>query len=157
MAVVQIPMGGGMMGIDVPDFAMEATQQDLLSYSQQQVSILSAIATNSGLTVQAIQNTSNQSIANANKNSQAQATNLIGGVKNLLGAGMKVANNAMSSIQQDTTASQFTEKMFETMNFVESAVFGSTKTEGRVELETGREVETPQLWFASSNSKLLIG
>ena len=40
MAVVQIPMGGGMMGIDVPDFAMEATQQDLLSYTQQQVNIL---------------------------------------------------------------------------------------------------------------------
>lgn len=116
MAVVQIPMGGGMMGIDVPDFAMEATQQDLLSYSQQQVNILNAIAANTGASVQSIQNASQQSIANANKNSQQQATTFLGGVRNLLGAGMNVANNAMTSVQQDTQASQFTEKMFASMN-----------------------------------------
>ena len=116
MAVVQIPMGGGMMGIDVPDFAMEATQQDLLSYTQQQVNILNAIAANTGATVSSIQNTSNQSIANANKNTQQQTTTFLGGVKNILGAGMNKIVSTAASIEQDTQASQFTEKLFATMN-----------------------------------------
>lgn len=119
MAVVQIPMGGGMIGIDVPDFAMEATQQDLLSYTQQQVNILSAIASNSGLTVQTIKNTSQQTIANANKNSQQQAATLLGGVRNLVGASAKVAAAAFNNIQTDTTASQFTEKMFAGMGLAD--------------------------------------
>ena len=116
MAVVQIPMGGGMMGIDVPDFAMEATQQDLLSYTQQQVNILNAIADNTGATVSSIQNTSQQSIANANKNTQQQTTTFLGGVKNILGAGMNKIVSTAASIEQDTQASQFTEKLFATMN-----------------------------------------
>ena len=119
MAVVQIPMGGGMIGIDVPDFAMEATQQDLLSYTQQQVNILNAIAGNSGLTVQTIKNTSQQTIANANKNSQQQATTVLGGIKNLVGASAKVAATALNGIQPDTTASQLTEKMFAGMGLAD--------------------------------------
>ena len=44
MAIVQIPIGGRMVPIEVPDFAMEQTQQDVLDVQRQQLAQLQAIA-----------------------------------------------------------------------------------------------------------------
>jgi hypothetical protein len=44
MAVIQIPMGGRMVGIDIPDFAFESTQQDILNYAKDQANSLQVIA-----------------------------------------------------------------------------------------------------------------
>ena len=44
MAVIQIPMGGRMVGIDIPDFAFENTQQEILNYAKDQANSLQLIA-----------------------------------------------------------------------------------------------------------------
>ena len=44
MAIVQIPIGGRMVPIEVPDFAMEQTQLDVLDVQKQQLAQLQAIA-----------------------------------------------------------------------------------------------------------------
>ena len=40
MAIINIPMGGTSVAIDVPDFAMDATLQDLLQTSRTQLSTM---------------------------------------------------------------------------------------------------------------------
>lgn len=54
MAVVNIPFGPGgqAVGVEVPDFAMEATQQDVLSQAQRQTDALQAIAGKIGAQIQ---------------------------------------------------------------------------------------------------------
>lgn len=44
MAIVQIPIGGRMVPIEVPDFALEQTQLDVLDVQKQQLAQLQAIA-----------------------------------------------------------------------------------------------------------------
>ena len=118
MAVIQIPMGGGQIGIDVPDFAMEATQQDIASYAAQQVTALNAIAVKIGADLQN-QSTQNQ---NANRNSQQQQqqlqqqTTILGGVRQLLSSAGGKIGAAMSSVQNDSELSVMTEKVFKTLN-----------------------------------------
>lgn len=53
MAIINIPMGGQSIPIDVPDFAMESTQADILAAANQQVAALNRIA---GIESQAAQN-----------------------------------------------------------------------------------------------------
>lgn len=55
MAVINIPYGGQMVGIEVPDFAMEATQSDILSQVQRQNDTLQAIASRMGVEAAATQ------------------------------------------------------------------------------------------------------
>ena len=43
MAVIQIPIGGRPVPIEVPDFAMESTQQDLLNVTQKMASAIGAL------------------------------------------------------------------------------------------------------------------
>lgn len=121
MAVIQIPMGGGQIGIDVPDFAMEATQQDIAAYAAQQVTALNAIAVKIGANLQG-QTTQNQ---NANRNSQQQQqqlqqqTTILGGVRQLLSSAGGKIGAAMSSVQNDSELSVMTEKVFKTLNLPE--------------------------------------
>ena len=44
MAVINIPMGGRAVPIEVPDFAMESTQQAILQTSQQMNAALAQMA-----------------------------------------------------------------------------------------------------------------
>ena len=64
MAVIQIPMGGGVIGIDVPDFAMEATQQEILALQRQQLNL----ANNSVTSQNQISNSINNQTQTINKN-----------------------------------------------------------------------------------------
>lgn len=114
MAVIQIPMGGGQVGIDVPDFAMEATQQNIAAYAAQQVTALNAIAAKMGVSVQN-QSTQNQ---NANRNNQQQQqqqqqqVTLLSGVRQLLSNAGGGVSAAISSAQTDTELSAMADKIF---------------------------------------------
>ena len=114
MAVIQIPMGGGQIGIDVPDFAMEATQQDIAAYAAQQVAALNAIAVKMGANLQN-QSTQNQ---NENRNNQQQQqqlqqqTTIMGGVRQLLSNVNGGVGAAMSGIQEDTELSKLADRIF---------------------------------------------
>lgn len=55
MAVVNIPYGGQMVGIEVPDFAMESTQSDILLQAQKQTDALQSIASKMGAQINADQ------------------------------------------------------------------------------------------------------
>ena len=43
MAIVNIPFGGQIVGIEIPDFALEATQRDIFASSQSQLAALQSI------------------------------------------------------------------------------------------------------------------
>lgn len=51
MAAIQIPYGGTSISIDVPDFALETTQQDIARESSESNNILSQIASHMGVEV----------------------------------------------------------------------------------------------------------
>jgi hypothetical protein len=52
MASVKIPFGGGEVTVDVPDFAMEGTQQDVLEQASRQTDALQKIAQSMGISIQ---------------------------------------------------------------------------------------------------------
>ena len=56
MAIVNIPFGGQSVPVTVPDFAMEATQQDVLIQSQKQTDALQQIASKMGISLSNDQN-----------------------------------------------------------------------------------------------------
>ena len=52
MASVNIPFGGSTVTVDVPDFAMEGTQQDVLDQASRQTDALQKIAQSMGISIQ---------------------------------------------------------------------------------------------------------
>ena len=52
MASVNIPFGGSTVTVDVPDFAMEGTQQDVLEQASRQTDALQKIAASMGISIQ---------------------------------------------------------------------------------------------------------
>ena len=52
MASVNIPFGGSTVTVDVPDFAMEGTQQDVLEQASRQTDALQKIAQSMGISIQ---------------------------------------------------------------------------------------------------------
>lgn len=52
MASVNIPFGGSSVTVDVPDFAMEGTQQDVLEQASRQTDALQKIAASMGISIQ---------------------------------------------------------------------------------------------------------
>ena len=52
MASVNIPFGGGEVTVNVPDFAMEGTQQDVLEQASRQTDALQKIAQSMGISIQ---------------------------------------------------------------------------------------------------------
>jgi uncharacterized protein (DUF1786 family) len=52
MATVNIPYGGGAVTVNIPDFAMEGTQIDLLEQANRQTDALQKIAQSMGISVQ---------------------------------------------------------------------------------------------------------
>ena len=52
MASVNIPYGGGSVSVNIPDFAMEGTQVDLLEQANRQTDALQKIAQSMGISVQ---------------------------------------------------------------------------------------------------------
>ena len=52
MAQVNIPFGGSSVTVDVPDFAMEGTQQDVLEQASRQTDALQKIAASMGISIQ---------------------------------------------------------------------------------------------------------
>ena len=52
MASVKIPFGGDHVTVDVPDFAMEGTQQDVLEQASRQTDALQKIAQSMGISIQ---------------------------------------------------------------------------------------------------------
>ena len=52
MASVNIPFGGGEVTVNVPDFAMEGTQQDVLEQANRQTDALQKIAQSMGISIQ---------------------------------------------------------------------------------------------------------
>jgi hypothetical protein len=114
MAVIQIPMGGGQIGIDVPDFAMEATQQDIAAYAAQQVTALNAIAVKIGANLQGqtTQNQNNQRNDQQQQQQLQQQTTILGGVRQLLSNVNGGVGAVMSGIQEDTELSKLADRIF---------------------------------------------
>ena len=114
MAVIQIPMGGGVIGIDVPDFAMEATQQEILALQRQQLNL----ANNSVTSQNQISNSINNQTQTINKNDsnedrrQAKTAGLLSGFVSRAGS----VSESVSSIETDSKASATVEKMLSSIN-----------------------------------------
>ncbi len=87
MAIVQIPVGGQMIGIDVPDFAMESTQQDILDIAKDQLTALQTLSSALSGNQQAI----NSLTASNNNNSQSSQS---------IATGLKQNNDLTRSMTQ---------------------------------------------------------
>ncbi len=100
MAAIQIPYGGTSISIDVPDFALETTQQDIARESSESNNILSQIAGHMGVEVKLSQDQSKATDQLVSKISQqTQETKSLGrqfkdGMRSMGGLG-----NASTSIQ----------------------------------------------------------
>ena len=79
MAAIQIPYGGTSISIDVPDFALETTQQDIARESSESNNILSQIASHMGVEVKLSQEQSKATDQLVSKiNQQTQETKSLG-------------------------------------------------------------------------------
>lgn len=98
MAVVNIPYGGQMVGVEVPDFAMESTQSDILSQAQKQTDALQAIAGKIGVEIAAeqqstkqITDTIKQTSDRSDRVSRMSAADLAKGIQRPLTNAMKLS------------------------------------------------------------------
>ena len=76
MATVNIPYGGGSVTVNIPDFAMEGTQVDLLEQANRQTDALQKIAQSMGISIQNDQQEtkSNKELAAAIKKGNAESS-----------------------------------------------------------------------------------
>lgn len=97
MAAVNIPYGGQMVGVEVPDFAMESTQSDILSQAQKQTDALQTIAGKMGAEIAAeqqstkkITDTIKQTSDRSDRVSRMSAADLAKGIQRPLADAMKL-------------------------------------------------------------------
>ena len=110
MATISIPIGGQMATIEVPDFAMETTQQDVLEQARKTSDALQSIAGSMGISIQTDNQIikSNNTIANEIKSSNLKN----GKVQQIFDKGIDLSSSAMDSLANLTGK----EKLSETTN-----------------------------------------
>ena len=130
MAVIQIPIGGRAVPIEVPDFAMEDTQQSILSVSQQIRDAITGVEGNDRQTQSAI-NDLTREVASGNQQQRSLFRNLTGQG----GAGSAAAGFAR--LGDVTKAGDFGQKLFDSLGMANigvqfGMVFGTMEQLGEV-------------------------
>lgn len=119
MAVINIPMGGRAVPIEVPDFAMESTQQAILQTSQQMNAALAQMAG-----IEQNTNINNQRLISAVKDVQRetqQGNQQQGRFSRLMerasgnGSGFFREGSGLNGIVSASTGKQFSERLFNAM------------------------------------------
>ena len=97
MATVNIPYGGQSVGVEVPDFAMEGTQQDVLEQNSRQTDLLSKIASQMGISVQQENQTvkTNKEIAREISKGNVEQNRSL---RDLARGGINLSNKAVNSL-----------------------------------------------------------
>jgi hypothetical protein len=104
MAAIQIPYGGTSITIDVPDFALETTQQDIARESSESNSILSQIASHMGVEVKLSQQQSKAAdqlitkIDQQTKETKSLGRQIKDNTRGILSRGLQGAQNMASGI-----------------------------------------------------------
>ena len=104
MAAIQIPYGGTSITIDVPDFALETTQQDIARESSESNSILSQIASHMGVEVKLSQEQSKAAdqlitkIDQQTKETKSLGRQIKDSTRGMVTRGLTGAQNALSGI-----------------------------------------------------------
>ena len=104
MAAIQIPYGGTSITIDVPDFALETTQQDIARESSESNSILSQIASHMGVEVKLSQEQSKAAdqlitkIDQQTKETKSLGRQIKDSTRGIITRGAGGAQNALSGI-----------------------------------------------------------
>jgi len=104
MAAIQIPYGGTSITIDVPDFALETTQQDIARESSESNSILSQIASHMGVEVKLSQEQSKAAdqlitkIDQQTKETKSLGRQIKDSTRGMFTRGATGAQNALSGI-----------------------------------------------------------
>ena len=141
MAIISIPIGGRPVPIEVPDFAMEGTQRDLLDVSKSIRDAVGGVKTGSDSTQRAVNNLSN-SIEQGNaaqKSLLSKMASRIGGVTN--SATGAVAG--ISRLGDETKAGAFSQRIFDAMGMANFGLqfgmaFGYAEELGDVMNKTAR-------------------
>jgi len=136
MAVIQIPIGGRPVPIEVPDFAMESTQQDLLNVTQKMASALGAIDGSDG-TKQAI-----NKLAGAVEDSNTNQRDIVGTFKEMNRGATGLAASA-KNLGDVTKAGEFSKRIFDALGLATlgvqfGLVFGYAEELGEVFNKTAR-------------------
>ena len=107
MATISIPIGGQMATIEVPDFAMETTQQDVLEQARKTSDALQSIAGAMGISIQTDNQIikSNNTIANEIKSSNLKN----GNVQQIFDKGIDLSSSAMDSLANLTGKEKLSE------------------------------------------------
>ena len=107
MATISIPIGGQMATIEVPDFAMETTQQDVLEQARKTSDALQSIAGSMGISIQTDNEIikSNNTIANEIKSSNLKN----GKVQQIFDKGIDLSSSAMDSLANLTGKEKLSE------------------------------------------------
>jgi hypothetical protein len=130
MAVIQIPIGGRAVPIEVPNFAMEDTQQSILSVSQQIRDAITGVEGNDRQTQSAI-NDLTREVASGNQQQRSLFRNLTGQGS----AGSAAAG--FDRLGDVTKAGDFGQKLFDSLGFANigvqfGMVFGTMEQLGEV-------------------------
>ena len=141
MAIISIPIGGRPVPIEVPDFAMEGTQRDILDVSKSIRDALGGVKTGSDSTQRAVNNLS-RSIEQGNaaqKSLLSKMTSRIGGVTNSATG----AAAGISRLGDETKAGAFSQRIFDAMGMANFGVqfgmaFGYAEELGEVMNKTAR-------------------
>jgi len=136
MAVIQIPIGGRAVPIEVPNFAMEDTQQSILSVSQQIRDAITGVEGNDRQTQSAI-NDLTREVASGNQQQRSLFRNLTGQGS----AGSAAAG--FDRLGDVTKAGDFGQKLFDSMGMANigvqfGMVFGTMEQLGEVLNKVGR-------------------
>jgi hypothetical protein len=109
MATVNIPYGGGAVTVNIPDFAMEGTQIDLLEQANRQTDALQKIAQSMGISVQNDQKEtkSNKELAAAIKKGNAESSSDLSQLNKSIRSSLNPVNisNAMQSASSSESLS----------------------------------------------------
>ena len=141
MAIISIPIGGRPVPIEVPDFAMEGTQRDLLDVSKSIRDAVGGVKTGSDSTQRAVNNLS-KSIEQGNaaqKSLLSKMASRIGGVTNSATG----AAAGISRLGDETKAGAFSQRIFDAMGMANFGVqfgmaFGYAEELGEVMNKTAR-------------------
>ena len=136
MAVIQIPIGGRPVPIEVPDFAMESTQQDLLNVTQKMASAIGALDGPDG-TKESI-----DKLTGAVQQGNAEQRDLNRDLRGLANGASGLAASA-KNLGDVTKAGEFSKRIFDALGLVNvgvqfGLVFGYAEELGEVFNKTAR-------------------
>ena len=138
MAIISIPIGGRPVPIEVPDFAMEGTQRDILDVSKSIRDALGGVKTGSDSTQRAVNNLS-RSIEQGN----AAQKSLLSKMTSRIGGSASSAAAGISRLGDETKAGAFSQRIFDAMGMANFGVqfgmaFGYAEELGEVMNKTAR-------------------